>query len=147
MIPILIFFKKKNVWVIIALFAILKCKCEKNYTFSNILLKVKSNFFCQYLSFSVYAERMKNTQREFFTINNAWGLQRESVSKKSNVGLYACLGWTVYQKTFWVIYKTKTALCAYGEYAKRRNKYCKCVYNRCPYVGDIFTFKTALQST
>ena len=42
--------------------------------------------------FSVYAERMKNTQREFFPINNAWGLQRESVSKKSNGGLYACLG-------------------------------------------------------
>jgi hypothetical protein len=40
----------------------------------------------------VYAERMKNTQREFFTINNSWGLQRESVSKKSNGGLYACLG-------------------------------------------------------
>ncbi len=38
------------------------------------------------LVFSVYAERMKNTQREFFTINNAWGLQRESVSKKSNGG-------------------------------------------------------------
>ncbi len=31
--------------VIIALFAILKCKCEKNYTFSNILQKVKSYFF------------------------------------------------------------------------------------------------------
>ena len=45
LIPILIFFKKKNVWVIIALFAILKCKCEKNCTFSNILQKVKSYFF------------------------------------------------------------------------------------------------------
>ena len=29
-------------WVIIALFGFLKCKCEKNCTFSNILLKVKS---------------------------------------------------------------------------------------------------------
>jgi hypothetical protein len=45
LIPIVIFFKKKNVWVIIALFAILKCKCEKNGTFSNILQKVKSYFF------------------------------------------------------------------------------------------------------
>ncbi len=35
----------KFFWVIIALFAILKCKCEKNYTFSNILQKVKSYFF------------------------------------------------------------------------------------------------------
>jgi hypothetical protein len=45
LIPILIFFKKKSFWVIIALFAILKCKCEKNYTFSNILQKEKSYFF------------------------------------------------------------------------------------------------------
>jgi hypothetical protein len=45
MIPILIFIKKKMFWVIIALFAILKCKCEKNCTFSNILQKVKSYFF------------------------------------------------------------------------------------------------------
>jgi hypothetical protein len=44
LIPILIFFKKKNLWVIIALFAILKCKCEKNCTFSNILQKVKVIF-------------------------------------------------------------------------------------------------------
>ena len=44
-IPITIFFKKKNFWVIIALFGFLKCKCEKNFTFSNILQKVKSNFF------------------------------------------------------------------------------------------------------
>ncbi len=45
LIPILILFKKKIFWVIIALFAILKCKCEKNFTFSNILQKVKSYFF------------------------------------------------------------------------------------------------------
>jgi hypothetical protein len=45
LIPILIFFKKKFFWVIIALFAILKCICEKNGTFSNILQKVKSCFF------------------------------------------------------------------------------------------------------
>ncbi len=45
LIPILIFFKKKNFWVITALFAILKCKCEKNCTFSNILQKVKLYFF------------------------------------------------------------------------------------------------------
>jgi hypothetical protein len=44
LIPILIFFKKKNFWVILELFAILKCKCEKNCTFSNILQKVKSYF-------------------------------------------------------------------------------------------------------
>jgi hypothetical protein len=43
LIPILIFFKKKIVWVIIALFAV--GKCEKNCTLSNILQKVKSNFF------------------------------------------------------------------------------------------------------
>ncbi len=43
-IPILIFLKKKIFWVIIALFAILKCKCEKNCTFSNILQKVKLIF-------------------------------------------------------------------------------------------------------
>ncbi len=43
-IPILIFFKKKFFWVIIALFAFLKCKCEKNCKFSNILQKVKSYF-------------------------------------------------------------------------------------------------------
>ncbi len=30
-IPILIFFKKKLFWVIIALLAYFKCKCEKNY--------------------------------------------------------------------------------------------------------------------
>ncbi len=45
LIPILIFFKKKIFWVIIALFAIFKCKCEKNCTFSNILQKLKSYFF------------------------------------------------------------------------------------------------------
>ncbi len=45
LIHILIFFKKKFFLVIIALFAILKCKCEKNCTFSNILQKVKSYFF------------------------------------------------------------------------------------------------------
>ncbi len=37
--------EEKIFGVIIALFAILKCKCEKNYTFSNILQKVKSYFF------------------------------------------------------------------------------------------------------
>ncbi len=45
LIPILIFFKQKIFWVIIALFAYFKCKCEKNCTFSNILRKVKRNFF------------------------------------------------------------------------------------------------------
>ncbi len=45
LIPILIFSKKKNFWVIIALFAYFKCKCEKNCTFSNIFKKVKSYFF------------------------------------------------------------------------------------------------------
>ncbi len=51
LIPIMIFFKKKFFWVIIALFAYFKCKCEKNCTFSNILLKVKSYFFANiYLS-------------------------------------------------------------------------------------------------
>ncbi len=45
LIPILIFYKKRIFWVIIALFAFLKCKCEKNCTFSNILQKVKSYFF------------------------------------------------------------------------------------------------------
>ncbi len=37
-------FKKKFFWVIIALFAYFKCKCEKNCTFSNILQKVKMFF-------------------------------------------------------------------------------------------------------
>ncbi len=45
LIPIMIIFKKNFFWVIIALFAILKCKCEKICTFSNILQKVKSYFF------------------------------------------------------------------------------------------------------
>ncbi len=45
LIPIMIYFKKKNFWVIIALFAYFKSKCEKNCTFSNILQKVKSHFF------------------------------------------------------------------------------------------------------
>jgi hypothetical protein len=45
LIPILIFFKKIFLGVIIALFGFLKCKCEKNCTFSNILQKVKSIFF------------------------------------------------------------------------------------------------------
>jgi hypothetical protein len=35
----------KKFWVIIALFAYFKCKCEKNCTFSNILQKIKSYFF------------------------------------------------------------------------------------------------------
>jgi hypothetical protein len=78
--------------------------------------------------FSVYAERMKTTQKEIFTFNNAPGLQRDSVSKKSNRELYACIGWTIYNIYFLVIFKTKTALCVYGEYAKRRNKYWKCAY-------------------
>ena len=43
--PILIFFKKKFFWVILALFVYFICKCEKNCTFSNILQKVKSYFF------------------------------------------------------------------------------------------------------
>jgi hypothetical protein len=37
-------FQEKKFWDIIALFVILKCKCEKNCTFSNILQKVKSYF-------------------------------------------------------------------------------------------------------
>jgi hypothetical protein len=37
-------FQEKNFWVIIALFAVLKCKCEKNCTFSNIFQRVKSYF-------------------------------------------------------------------------------------------------------
>ncbi len=41
----MIFFTKKFFWVIIALFAYFKCKCEKNCTFSNIFQKVKSYFF------------------------------------------------------------------------------------------------------
>jgi hypothetical protein len=45
LIPIVIFFKEKIFWVIIALFAFFKCKCKKNCTFSNILQKVKSYFF------------------------------------------------------------------------------------------------------
>jgi hypothetical protein len=51
--PILIFFKKKIFWVIIALFAILKCKCEKMYIFKHFA-KSKKLFFCQYLSISVW---------------------------------------------------------------------------------------------
>ncbi len=44
-------FKKQIFWVIIALFAILKRKCEKHCTFSNILQKLKSYFFANiYLS-------------------------------------------------------------------------------------------------
>ncbi len=61
LIPIMIFFKEKIFRVIIALFAYFKCKCEKNYTFSNIFFiffkhfaKSKKLFFCQYLSFSVW---------------------------------------------------------------------------------------------
>ena len=38
-------FQEKIFWVIIALFAYFKCKCENNCTFSNILQKVKSYFF------------------------------------------------------------------------------------------------------
>ncbi len=41
----MIFCKKNFFWVIIALFAYFKCKCEKNCKFSNILQKVKSYFF------------------------------------------------------------------------------------------------------
>jgi hypothetical protein len=51
--------------------------------FLHILLR-HLNTFCV---FSSYAERMKNTQREFFTINNAWGLQKDSVSKKIEWGV------------------------------------------------------------
>ena len=47
--------------------------------------------------------------------------------KKFNERLYTCLGWTVYKIYFLLIFKTKTALCVYGEYAKRRNKYLNCV--------------------
>jgi hypothetical protein len=32
--------------------------------------------------FSEYAERMKNTQKEIFTFNNAWGLKSENILKK-----------------------------------------------------------------
>ncbi len=38
-IPILIVFKKKHFWVIIALFAILKCKCEKTVHFQTFCKK------------------------------------------------------------------------------------------------------------
>ncbi len=38
-------FQEKFFWVIIALFAYFKCKCEQNCTYSNILQKVKSYFF------------------------------------------------------------------------------------------------------
>ncbi len=54
LIPILIFFKKKNFWVIIALFAILKCKCKKTVHFQTFCKKLKVIFFCQYLSFSMW---------------------------------------------------------------------------------------------
>ncbi len=38
-------FQEKNFWFIIVLFGFLKCKCETNCTFSDILQKVNSYFF------------------------------------------------------------------------------------------------------
>jgi hypothetical protein len=38
---------------------------------------------------------MKNAQKEIFAFNNAWGLQKDSISKKSSGGLFACLEGTV----------------------------------------------------
>jgi hypothetical protein len=44
LIPISLYFKKKKFWVIIALFANFKCKCEKNYIFkhfpTSIILRI-----------------------------------------------------------------------------------------------------------
>jgi hypothetical protein len=37
--------------------------------------------------FSKHTERMKYTQKEMLTFNNALGLERERISKKSNGGL------------------------------------------------------------
>ncbi len=50
-------FKKKNFWVIIALFAYFLhtfCKCEKKLYIFKHFAKNKKLFFCQYLSFSVW---------------------------------------------------------------------------------------------
>jgi hypothetical protein len=59
---------------------------------------------------------MKNTQRDFFTFNNDRGLQRDSVSKKWNGGLYTYLPrMNSLQNLFLVIFKTKNALCVYRE--------------------------------
>ncbi len=51
--PYWYFWRKKIFWVIIALFAFFKCKCEKKYIFKHFA-KSKKLFFCHYLSFSVW---------------------------------------------------------------------------------------------
>jgi hypothetical protein len=51
--PILIIFKEKNFWVIIALFSILKCKCEKTLHFQT-LCKSKKLFFANIYLFSIW---------------------------------------------------------------------------------------------
>ncbi len=66
-----------------------------------------------------YAERFFHFQQWPVTSNG-------QCFKKMEWGLYTCLGWTVYKILFFfVIFKTKTALCVYREYTKLVLKVCE----------------------
>jgi hypothetical protein len=65
---------------------------------------------------------MENTQREFFTINNAWGLQRDSVLKKWNGGYILADEEQFTKLICWLALKKMLYVYVYGEYAKRRKK-------------------------
>ena len=79
---------------------------------------------CTHRSFPrILQVRRKNDEyaERNFHFQQCLGTSKGQCFEKGNEGLYACLGWTVYKKIFLVIYKTKTALCVYGDYAKQRN--------------------------
>ncbi len=61
-------FKEKYFWVIIALFAILKCECEKNCTFSNILQKVKTYFFANIYHSPCDSHKVWNIEGPYCTV-------------------------------------------------------------------------------
>jgi hypothetical protein len=67
-----------------------------NLSFSPYTHKYLPHILHRYLNtfrvFSMYEERMKNTQKEIFPFNNAPEHYRDSVSKNSYGGLYACVG-------------------------------------------------------
>jgi hypothetical protein len=57
--------------------------------------------------FSEYAERMKNTQKEIFTFNNAWGLLRGSILKKWMWGYILAQDEHFTYFSFWISLKQK----------------------------------------
>jgi hypothetical protein len=81
------------------------------------ILHRRINTFCV---LSEFAERMKSTQKEVFYFQQCLETLKDLYFVKSKGGI--CLGGTVYKLYFLNIFKTKTALCIYGEYREISTK-------------------------